>query len=465
MTPAGENNTGGAPLGQMALRRHGSPRRPTAPYIEVWGGGELDSTTTGVPVHRTVPLVNGAAHGGRGQATAGEPETPPHSTAVHRGGARPILSSKPASSTTFPAGGHSRTDIFEQLKALPAQTPQVSIEVKPLELDFDVAPRPPDYVVERLFERQTVNVLSGDTGAGKSLLMSSLVVAICADRGEWLGRAVNAERVLVIDEENPSRIVRERLRALGLENEHRDRLRYFNRQGFRIGSPEWTEYLRAQARDHRADVIIIDTAAAATNADVNDNDTVARLYSNALRPTATELNAAVVILHHERKKQAGQTSEAGQAMMGARQWAGQADTHVSIRITAPLTEEPGSNGERLLRSEFVMQTPKVRDGEPDVWRVVAVTSTKDDEGRLLSMSVVDGGRYERKASKQDALADSITALLRERGGLRRADIAKALDVVADGTLDRALSVAVERGSIHKTATKGTYGPAPHEPGI
>lgn len=399
------------------------------------------SDRAGEPLSSTAPPGGGGTPGpGRSNAT------PPASSLPSA-----VLATRPA--------GQAPASVFANLQAVAERHP--AAQVVPLAFDFDHDPDPPAYVVDRLFERQTVNILSGDTGAGKSLICAALVVAICSGHGEWLGRETYAERVLVVDEENPARFVRERLRALGLRNEHGARLRYFSRQGFLIGEPKWTDLLRAQAEEHGADLIIIDTASAATSPEVNDNSEVARLYSQALRPIATDLNAAVLVLHHERKPQAGQTRDPGQAMLGARQWAGQADTHVSIRVRDRLEEEQGSNGLRELRREFVMQTPKVRDGEPDIARIVVVSSEKDDRGSLISMSITDGGRHKPEPSKQNVLAERIETVLREQGATKRSDLRKALDVDDGGTFTRALEHAEATGSIRKL-TNGTYVPATAE---
>jgi hypothetical protein len=360
----------------------------------------------------------------------------------------------PRQNGNLPNPGHSprgETSVSERIAAASA-----SRSVAPVAVDFDFSaePEPPAYLVDRLLERATVNVLSGDTGAGKSIIIASLIVAVCSGCTTWLDREVYADRVLVVDEENAERLVKARLRALGLCNEHADKLRYFSRQGFVVGTPEWTESLRNEAIDHQADLIVVDTAAAATSAEVNDNTEVAALY-RVLRSIATDLDLAVVLLHHERKPQPGQSrGDRGQAMMGARQWAGQADCHIALRPHVALVETPADDGKRDLRFELVMSTPKVRDGEPDVPEVLSITSTKNSRGSLLSMSVTSAGRLEAEPSKQQTAADAVAALLAERGELRRAEIEQAL-VYSGGTLDRALKLAMDAGLI-TTPRRGSY---------
>src|SRR5215204_238123 len=87
-------------------------------------------------------------------------------------------------------------------------------------------------------ETSTVNALSADTGVGKTWLLQDLAVTIVLER-PWLGREVRAGKVLYIDEENPARVVKSRLRALGL-NERFERIVYYSRRGIAIGEDGWT---------------------------------------------------------------------------------------------------------------------------------------------------------------------------------------------------------------------------------
>ena len=384
--------------------------------------------------------------------------------AQHRWG---ILASLPDQTGTaaFPATsprgeaqtGTAAPSIVQQLRALPKAG--TSSEPVPLQFDFDRPPEPPDWIVDRMFEREHVNILSGDTGTGKSILMASLTTAICSDASHWLGRqlSLSTGKVLVIDEENGASVVRRRLHALGLRNADKDSLLYFNRQGFSIGDPVWTERLRVAVSDHKPDLIIIDTATAATNVDVNDNSAVASLYTQALRPIASNLGVAVVVLHHERKPQPNQTRDIGMAAMGARQWIGQADRHIALRVEVPFSEELGSDGLRTTRTELSMVSPKDRMGQTNTKYRIAITSKRDDDDRLLRMQVLNEGIHEREPSKAEQLAERIAQLLRDEGELKRAAISLHLGVDDDGTLDRAFGQAVAAGAIAKPK-RGVYAP-------
>ena len=174
--------------------------------------------------------------------------------------------------------------------------------------------------------------------------------------------------------------------------------------------------------------MIVDTAMAATSVDVNENDDVARLYGD-LRRIASELDLAVLILHHERKHQAGQTRDRGQAMMGARQWAGQAETHLTIKQETPLETEELSNGTQELRRQFILQVAKTRTGESSGQERIVVTSRKDPLGRLEMLRVVSEGRVEAEPSKMEQSVQRLVEFLGARRGATatRAELAAALE--------------------------------------
>lgn len=225
--------------------------------------------------------------------------------------------------------------------------------------DFDGPPPNPDYLVDGLFERDTITMMSADSGVGKSMIMKSIVVAGMQGK-PWLGRKTNFKRAMVIDEENPLRVVTTRLRAFGMTNEDRANLRYFLRLGVQLGGGDWAERVRDEMDAFHPDLLVIDTVAAATDVDMNDNSNVAKLYARALRPLAN--GTAVVLLHHERKPATGTKRNAGHAMMGARQWAGQADAHVALEKLGDVQIEPAKDGGEIHRYAMQLEMPKDRDG-------------------------------------------------------------------------------------------------------
>jgi RecA-family ATPase len=246
---------------------------------------------------------------------------------------------------------------------------------RPMTFDFDGPPPEPDWLVQGLIERGTITLLSADSGAGKSMVSASIAVAIIQGK-PWNGRPTTGGRVLVVDEENFRRVVHNRLRALGMTNAHRANLRYFLRAGVKLGAEDWGERVQEELEAFKPDLLIIDTAAAATSVDMNDNTGVAALFATTLRPLADE--CAVMLLHHERKPQQGGKRDAGHAMMGARQWAGQADSHLALEKLGEVHVEPLPGGGVRKRYPIGLEMPKNRDG--DAAREKLVILSENDPG-------------------------------------------------------------------------------------
>ncbi len=276
-----------------------------------------------------------------------------------------------------------------------------AVTVEPEAFDFTKPISEPDWLIRNLIERATVNVCSGDTGAAKSIHWQDASARVL--KGEdWLGRETTASRVLYVDEENPARVVHSRLAALGIDNADRDRFRYYRRKGIRVGVDRWTQWLHEECEDFRPDLVVIDTAMAALAVDTNDNDAVVDLYTSTLRPLAERFNLAVVILHHERKPGAQEKRHAGYAMMGARQWAGQADVHMTLTAAGRYTPTPRDEGGYDTAKEFLFSVAKGRDGHDEREERTIVRGVKDDRERLLSMVVEYGGRVEGETAEIEA---------------------------------------------------------------
>ncbi len=312
-----------------------------------------------------------------------------------------------------------------------------------LSLNFDEPPAAPDWLVEGLIERETVTVMSADSGVGKSIICNGLTVSMVQGRS-WLGRQTYGERVVVIDEENFARVIRRRLQAFGMTNADRENVLYFSRIGTSLGEGDWFTKTEETLQRFAPDLLIIDTAAAATAVDVNDNTAVARFYSQVLRPLA--YYCAVILLHHERKPAtgaAGGKRHAGHAMMGARQWAGQSDAHIALEVMGEFEETEQDDGTLLQRHAIRLEMPKSRDGaSKSALTHFAVTSLKETDGQTLRWLRldVDNPPQDTSAARQREWAEAVSAIILDLGGTARlADIADRLDVdPKSGALARGL---------------------------
>lgn len=308
----------------------------------------------------------------------------------------------------------------------------------------------PDWIVRGIAARRQITIVSADTGAGKSWLAQSLAVAVC-DGAAWLDREVTRGRVLYLDEENPVTIPAARVAALGLTEEGYERLGYFGRCGVTVGDGGSTDaWLDDELANRPRDLLIVDTATAATAIqDLNDNAAVADLYRR-LRRLAERNDCSVVLLHHERKRPPdGGSRDPGQAMMGARQWAGQADLHLALTLRKR-SSEPSEDGCVTQRTHLRLSFPKQRDGVPPEAQTVAIVSERTSEhGPMVwaSVELCEDDPGDTGPSE----AERLRIILAAHGELRTADLAARAGYpnAGSGTFKRARLAASDAGMIQQ----------------
>jgi len=250
-------------------------------------------------------------------------------------------------------------DVFQRV--LRQTAPHKALTTAPggREFDLDAPDPPPPWIVEDTLIRGRTHLVSGDTGAGKSLVRDAIMAAGLRDE-TFLGRKVEAKRFMVIDGENPLSDVRTRWKALGIGNEHWPGIHFTDREaGVLLGTPEWDDWLRSEAETFQPDVLFIDTVARCTVVALLDNDSVIALYRDVLTPIVTDFDTALVMFTHERKGRA--SGDRSEATMGARQWADQADVHLTLAHTGKYEESADGAGSR----PFALRRPKVRSVTED----------------------------------------------------------------------------------------------------
>lgn len=317
----------------------------------------------------------------------------------------------------------------------------------------------PRFAVANTFEYETVNLIAGDGGSSKSTQAKRMAVAAVTG-GEWIGRQVNAERVLYLDEENPQRVPHARLRALGLTNEHWENLHYYSRQGIVLGDSEgvWERWLESELETFRPGLVFLDGAQACTTVEVNDNDSVVALY-RVLRRLASTYDTCITLIHHARKPGInGGDDAAGMNTMGARQFHNQADRHITFKVGGPFESEPTKSGGDTTRREFIMTGNKDRMDDEGGAELVILTSGRTRTKALDWMRLESGGPV---SNRRDDMAVEIAEFVCETGReVTTAEIAAGVeDDPEDATFRRALKAACEAKAARiEKVKRGHYAP-------
>jgi len=232
---------------------------------------------------------------------------------------------------------HTKDD-FSQLPALPAPgkgKPGRTIHYPDLATTDpgDIA-----WIVEQMLAQQTINILGGDAGVGKTWLGLVLAHAVASGR-PWLGRfPVCQGPVLYYDEESAPVLLHHRIAALRKAEPDLPadlEICYRLDTGLQIDVLESVAMIESDLEDQAAALVVIDSFRACFAGDENKSSEV-RVALHNLRRIAHEWGCAILVLHHTRK--ISQASNASSQMLrGSTDLRGAVDNHLFLRA-----REPGS---------------------------------------------------------------------------------------------------------------------------
>jgi hypothetical protein len=196
---------------------------------------------------------------------------------------------------------------------------RVDIDQIPAIRSFDSAGI--EFVIEGLIARGSVTMLSGESGHGKSTVVTGMADAI-ANGKPFAGRVCSQRQVLILDRENGIDVIQERFNRLGIEDEN--------------GLKVWGGWLESEAPIPGATVIldwvaktvpkpvvIVDSVIAFLDGNENSASEV-REFMKQLRLLANA-GATVIALHHTGK------AETSQEYRGSSDFKGSIDVGITVR--------------------------------------------------------------------------------------------------------------------------------------
>ncbi len=165
----------------------------------------------------------------------------------------------------------------------------------------------PEYLINPFIYKNTVNLLQSLPGTGKSVFVLSIADALTGNEPLW-GHfdQVTKGKVLIVDEENPGSIHRDRIEKMGI---HRDAaIHFIHYQGVKVDVPGWLESLIKHITDEKYVLVIFDALIRLHNAKENDSDEMSKVM-RAFREIVRRGITTVLIIHHERKSRDGEKRE------------------------------------------------------------------------------------------------------------------------------------------------------------
>lgn len=183
-----------------------------------------------------------------------------------------------------------------------------------------------DWVVDKLIPIEGITVISGAPKSYKSWI--ALHMALCISEGkEVFGKYPTKKLdVLVVDEENNRRIIKQRLEKLGSPAD--SEIRFITQENLVIGDSNHRDAIKKLCVESDTQVIILDSLIRIHRADENSAGEMADVFSG-IKELASE-GRTVIVLHHERKE-TGYKSSAQMRMRGSSDISAAVDSHLSVR--------------------------------------------------------------------------------------------------------------------------------------
>jgi hypothetical protein len=281
------------------------------------------------------------------------------------------------------------------------------------------AERPPtEYIVDKFFSTQSLNVVYGAPGVMKSLVMADMCACVVAGY-DWLpgcngkgeGVMVKESPILWLDVDNGTRRTDERFEALSRTKDLDE-----NAQLYYLSMPNPPFYAndddalialmqliwRVDAR-----LLVVDNLGLVTG-DIEENSAQMSLIMAGFRTIAERTGAAVVLIHHQRKG-GHNGSRAGDALRG------HSSIEASLDLALHIVREPNS-------SEITIQSTKTRGVD-----VPTVTARFNYEHRAgtndLRLAWFDGLKVARGANP---IRDEIIEMLSDNGSMTKGRLSDAV---------------------------------------
>lgn len=166
---------------------------------------------------------------------------------------------------------------------------------------------PPKYLIKPFLYKHTLNLLQSLPGTGKSVLTLSFADALTSNKPLW-GNYDCTERgkVLIVDEENPGSIHRDRLEKMGIDKDVQ--IHFIHYQGVKIDNPGWLESLIKFIYEGKYVLVVFDALIRLHSGKENDSDEMSKVM-RGFREIVRRGNTTVLIIHHERKSRDGEKRE------------------------------------------------------------------------------------------------------------------------------------------------------------
>lgn len=271
----------------------------------------------------------------------------------------------------------------------------------------------PDWMVDQLFTVGSNGWVAAEPKVGKSWTVLELVYALSTGQ-PFLGRFAvkQPRRVIYIQEEDSIQRVLRRFKKLLRGDPSRrppsdDYLRWSIRSGFKLDNEEWLKKLRDELVAYPAEVVVLDVFNRLHGLNENDGTDMTRLL-NTLMLFNRMFGCAFIIVHHNKKPQAGFEARANQLIRGSGVLAGWSECSLYLR--------------RSKDKDTIIVTPESKDA-PEMEDFTIVLRDQDNGGIVLEMG--EASPQKDGLSLGDiAILDAVEVLTQRNIGATASEVSK-----------------------------------------
>jgi len=214
-------------------------------------------------------------------------------------------------------------------------------------------PIPPvEYLVDKIIPKSMLLYLYGPAGSFKTFFL--LYVAMLGLKGEnvFEYEVEKPFKTLWIDEENRDIGMKEKIRklqaTLNVDKTEMDKNKMTICSGINILKVSDIEEIDKMCTIHKPDLLVFDSVAKVFHADERDEAHVKFIFQR-LNPLIVKHGVTIVLIHHTRKQQQGQTHYGMEDLSGSREFSAHADGMLCLQS--------------YKRNEFKLKQTKNRYGE------------------------------------------------------------------------------------------------------
>ncbi|MDP3729175.1 MAG: AAA family ATPase [bacterium] len=244
------------------------------------------------------------------------------------------------------------------------------------------------WVVDQLIPIEAVTILSGNPQNFKTWL--TIEIAKCVSLGTSFIKKFPTTQgaVLIIDEEDHIRHIKDRLKSLEIPNEAP--IYYLSQMGIKIDDNRWLNNILTLAKEKSIKLIILDSLIRIHSQEENDAGGMSHVFERIKEFTKNGIT--ILVTHHHRKEGFG-TKNPSQSMRGSTDIGAAVDCHLSVEM----------RDGRLLIHQNKLRVAK---------QLKPFSITIDfSENEKLTMEY--GGEIAEKEHKSDAVKEVILEILKD----------------------------------------------------